>query len=149
MVLTVNMNPIEPRVAFTAAEEVTFFTHGHQMGFPARTHNFMIDEGFGTIASLYEMDDDILDTLASNARKPAATVALGPQPNDANANPPLRVPVSAYVMGAKSLARLKVAHRAVKYYALTKRAINPAAMTWSVLKIFDENWKIIEEKIKN
>ena len=69
------MNPIEPRVAFTAAEEVTFFTHDHQMGFPARTHNFMIEEGFGTIASLYEMDDDILDTLESNARKPATTVA--------------------------------------------------------------------------
>ena len=114
------------------------------MGFGERTYRFMRTEGFGTIASLYEMDDEILDTLVSNARKPAGTQPLNP--NDANNQ--VRVPIPAFSMSARSVARLKVAHRAVKYYVLIKRAITPEVMRWRTLKAFDDSWKIVEEKIK-
>ena len=112
MVLTINMDPAEVQVEFTQDEEVTFFTHVNQMGFGVRTHNFLRTEGFGTVGSLYEMDDDILDTLVSNARNPAGTMPAGPANADGVQQP--RVPIPPFSMNAKSVSRLKVAHRAVK-----------------------------------
>ena len=123
MVLIENMDPAEIQVEFDPNQEVAFFTQATQMGFGERTHRFLRTEGFGTVASLYEMDDDILDTLVSNARKPAGTMSVGAA--NAEGREPTRIPVPPFSMNAKSVSRFKVAHRAVKYYALIQRSVLP------------------------
>ena len=141
--LLANMNPADIQVQFTPAEELAFFTQANQMGLEARTYEFLITEGFGTVASLYEMDDDILDTIVSNAKRPAGTQPADPDdPNNNN-----RVPVPAFRMGARSIARLGVAHKAVKYFALIGRVMTPELMEWRVLSDFSISWKIIENKM--
>ena len=59
---------------FDPAQTANFFTQAVQMGVPERTFDFLVDEGFGTIESLYDMTDDVMNTILQNARRPPGEV---------------------------------------------------------------------------
>ena len=72
------MDPAEIQVQYTHLQPDAFCTQVQQTRFKERIHRFLRTEGFGTVASLYEMDDDILDPLVSNARKPTGSLPADP-----------------------------------------------------------------------
>ena len=78
------------------------------MAIPAATIPGLQAEGIVAVDDLEEFNDDDLSTLMSNLRRPAGTTT------DQNGNV---VPNPSYVLGAKSLKRLKIAAAAVRYYA--------------------------------
>ena len=123
---------------FNPAQTTAFFTEDDQIGLSIRSYNFILDEGFGTIESLYDMSDDVLQTIIENARRPPAIA------DPANANQ--QVAQLAFPFSATSIHRLKVAHRCIKYYALIGRTITPLNLTWPILQIFHEHWQIIDEQ---
>jgi hypothetical protein len=129
-------------MVFTAAQTAAFFEQADQMCIPRPTVNQLAVEGIVTVQDLEEFDDDSLDTLSANLRKPAGTM---PDPNDPNRV----VPLHGFVFGAKSLKQLKVAAKAVRYYVTVGRELTPANMNHSnVLQTFDEEWKSLELRRK-
>ena len=64
------------------------------------------------------------------------------------ATSPVLVPQQPFVLGAKSLRRLKVAAKAVRYYNSIGRPLTPANMHYSnCLKNFEVQWKSLKEKM--
>ena len=130
-------------MVFTAAQTAAFFEQPDQMCIPRPTVNQLAVEGIVTVQDLEEFDDDSLDTLSANLRKPAGTMA---DPND----PTRVVPLHGFVFGAKSLKRLKVAAEAIRYYTTVGRELTPTNMNHSnVLQTFDEEWKSLELRRKD
>jgi len=130
-------------MVFTAAQTASFFEDADQMSIPRQTVIQLAVEGIVMVQDLEEFDDDSLDTLSANLRKPAGTM---PDPNDPNRV----VPLHGFVFGAKSLKRLKVAAKAVRYYMALGRELTPANMQHSnVLQTFEEEWKSLELRRKD
>ena len=130
---------------FTPAQTTAFFTEGRQMAIPLATVNGgLMQEGITTVEDLEEFNDDDLKAVRDNLKKPSGTI---PAPNgEANQ----RIPSPAYVIGAKSFKRIKIAAAAVRYYFTIGRAITAENMCFiPVLKNFGEQWEAIVEKSKN
>ena len=128
----------------TANQTTAFFTAAAQIGLDARTYEFLQSEGVHTISDLFDINSDIIDTIAANARKPTGRV---PNP-DPNAAPGSTIPTPPYPIAAKSLHRLKVSIRMLKYLAKTGRPVEAATLQWAVLRDFSEHWTILGTKIK-
>ena len=97
-------------------------------------------EGIATVNDLEEFMDDDIKAVQENLRKPAGTV---PDPN----NPGQRMAAPSFVLGAKSIKRLKVAAAAVRYYQTIGRETNAQNMHFmDVLKDFGEQWEAINQK---
>lgn len=100
-------------------------------------------EGIATVDDLEEFMNDDIKAVQENLRKPAGTV---PDPN----NPGQRVSAPSFVLGAKSVKRLKVAAAAVRYYQTVGRETSAQNMHYmDVLKDFGEQWEAIIQKKKD
>ena len=93
-------------MVFTMNQAITFFTDDAQMGLTVATFAELEAEGIITVSDLIDFDDDLLKQVKENLRRPAGTMA---DPADADRQMPCR----PFVLGAKSMARLKVAAKAV------------------------------------
>ena len=119
----------------TPAETTAFFTAAGQIGLDARTYAFLQSEGITTITDLFDLTSDIVDTIAANARKPPGRV---PNP-DPNAPAGSTIATPPYQIAAKSLHRLKISIRVVKYLTKTDRPVEAAPVKWNVLRDFSEH----------
>jgi hypothetical protein len=138
--LTLNHTPFPTHIpttfltstmVFTIAQTTAFFTAPDQMGLEARTRVHLQSEGIVNVEDLAEFkDDDDWKQVIENCRKP-------PKIPDANG---VLQEQEAFRIGAKSLHRLKVAAKAVRYYQGTDRPLSAANMQWTVLKNFESQW---------
>ena len=123
-------------------EEINaFFTERLQMAIPQATVNGgLMTEGISTVEDLGEFEDKDFKAILDNLRRPGGTI-----PDPANANN--RIPTPSYVIGAKSLKRLKIAAAAVRYYETVGRECTAENMHYqNVLKNFGEQWEAIMQK---
>lgn len=124
---------------FVAAQTAAFFTDGDQMALIARTVTQLQTEGITAVDDLAEFEEDDFKQLVTNLKHP-------PQiPDPANAANLIHdVP---YVLGAKSLRRLKVAATAIRYYQSVDRATTPNSMHYTnTLKHFEEQWNALVKR---
>ena len=123
-------------MVLTNAQTTAFFTDPAQMGIPATTLAQINAEGIVTVDDLEDFDDDALKQLADNLRRPGGQVPVDP------ANPAAGMMATpAFVFGAKSQARLKVACRLVRYHITVGRPTSAANMRWThVGKNFKVQW---------
>ena len=128
-------------MVWTQAEIDAFFTERGQMAIPQDTVNGgLMAEGIATVDDLEEFQDEDIKAVQDNLRKPAGTV---PDPS----NPGQRMGAPSYVLGAKSVKRLKIAAAAVRYYQTIGRETSAANMHFTnVLKNFGEQWEAIKQK---
>ena len=91
--------------------------------------------------------DDLAEFENAEFKQVAYNLSHPPQaPN--NAQPPVLVPQQPFVLGAKSLRRLKVAAKAVRYYESIGRPTTAANMHYTnTLRNFELQWNSLEEKI--
>ena len=131
----------ELTVNFTPEQVTTFFTNQNQgLGIQDRARGYLTAEGFGDIIALLECDDDTIDTLWHNARRPTGTEADPANPNQ-------QIPTRPYNLNAKSKKRLKAVIRILQFYKKVGRTVTPSLLAWRVVSKFIESWTIIEEKI--
>ncbi len=118
------------------------------MAVPANTVAGLRLEGLNDVNDLAEFGDDEFKVVAENLRRPAGTMA---DPNfqavAGGAQVAPQIPIPPYVIGAKSLKRMKIASKAVMYYITIDRPTTPANMHFTnLLKDFEEQWKSLERK---
>lgn len=114
-------------MVFTANQTTSFFRDDTQMHIPEATVAALAIEGISNVQDLEEFESDDFKQLVSNLRSPTGD---GP-----------------YVLGAKSLKRLKVAAKAVRYYTAIGRDLTPGNMHYTnVLKNFDMQWNALEKR---
>ena len=120
-----------------------FFTEQRQMAIPVDTVNGgLMTEGITNVMDLEEFNDEDIKSVQENLRKPAGTIV---DPDDENE----RIARPSYVLGAKSVKRLKIAASAVRYYMTVGREITAENMHFqNVLKNFGEQWDAIIQKGK-
>ena len=106
-------------MAFTNDQVRAFFEDADQMAIPAATRPGLDMEGITCVEDLENFTEDDLEQVAQNLRKPAGLMR---DPN----NWARRVPKAPYVLGAKSLKRLKVAAIAAAYYKIINRPLTPS-----------------------
>ena len=129
-----------------AAQTLAFFTDATQMGLPNASFDFLLSEGISSLSDLMDADHAMIDTIATNARKPHDRV---PHPNPpANAAANLTIPRPPCPFPARAISRLKTAITCLGYYKKVGRPITPDAMRWPTLKCFIEHWDIVETKMK-
>ena len=126
----------------TAAQMTAFFTEAAQMGIPANTYAQMQFEGITSVDDLEDFDDDALRQLAENLCRPGGQVQVDPlNPAAGMMNTP------AFIFGAKSQSRLKVACQLVRYYVTINRPITAANIRWvRVLKNFKIQWDALTRR---
>ena len=121
---------------FNIAQTNAFFQDADQMSIANRTAAQLVTEGIDTVDALGEFEDEDFKQIMSNLQHP-------PQiPDPANAA--LLINDVPYVIGAKSLRRLKVAAHAVRYYQNIDRPTTPNNMHYTnTLKHFEIQWKAL------
>ena len=134
-------------MVLSTTETKAFFTETTQMGIPSETVKQMKKEGITEVSDLADFDKDSLQQLADNLRRPGGRIT------DPNAKPGRHgdtaptIPTPAFVFGAKSQMRLKIACELVRYYEATGRELTAANMKWdSVMKNFEIQWKALKAK---
>lgn len=138
-------------MVLTAAQTDSFFTDAAQMALSARTYGHLATEGIVAVDDLSEFEDADFKQLTHNLSHPPATL----QPAVAAAagvaaQPAMLVPTQPYVLGAKSLRRLKIAARAVRYYDSVNRSLTAGGMDFAnTLRAFDTQWKALAEKVES
>lgn len=126
-------------MVLTNNQVIAFFTDPAQMALSDRTRQFFQEEGINTPEDLADYSSDAMwKQLLSNAKSPGDV----PDPN----NPQVMIPDRPYKIGSTSLARLKVAAKAVKFWEDTSRALTAAMLTWDPrLKSFRDQWTALSE----
>ena len=125
---------------WTNAATIAFFTANDQMAIPTRTCQQLATEGITLVDDLAEFEDADFKQVAYNLSHPP------PVPNQAV--PPVLVPQQPFILGAKSLRRLKVAAKAVRYYHAVGRTTSATNMHYmNTLRNFELQWNSVEEKI--
>ncbi len=120
-------------MVFTNLQITSFFQAADQMSIPADTVAQLATEGIEAVQDLEEFKDPEFAQLVRNLQRPPDI----PDP----ANPELRIRQNPFVLGAKSLKRLKVAANAVRYYESVGRDLTPRNMHYvNTLKKFDMQW---------
>ena len=108
---------------------------------PARTVAQLATEGIMTVDDLSEFESEDFAQIADNLCKPPSI----PDP----ANPGQLLRQEPFVLGAKSLKRLKVAANAVCYYDMIGRPLTVNMMHYTnTLRNFEQQWKALEERKK-
>jgi predicted RecB family nuclease len=82
----------------TAAQTTAFFEHDFQMGIPHATVMQLRNEGITTVDNLIDFDNNTVEQIAANLRRPAGRVPY-PNPRAADGT---TVPTPPFVFGAKS-----------------------------------------------
>ena len=127
-------------MVFTIPQTNTFFTSDDQMAIPFDTLAQMEEEGITNVSDLGQFEDDDFTALANNLRRPGGTI---PDPNDAQR----QIPNPGFMLGTKSLKRLKVAACAVRYYEAIGRTLTPRNMHYTnVLVVFYKHWIALKSK---
>ena len=112
-------------MVYTAAQQTAFFTSAAQMGLSDRTRDQLVIEGITDVADLSEWTDDRWDDFTTNCRRP------GQIPDPANAANLIHQ--QPFVVPVRSLKRLKIASKMVRYYEQTDRALSAANMQWTTV----------------
>ena len=121
---------------FTAAQTTAFFVNANQMAMNNNTRNALAQEGIVTVDDLAEFDDDEFSQIVRNLRNPPHV----PGP----ANPGAFIQQGPFEFSAKSLKRLKVAAKAVRYYESVGRDTTAQNMHYTnTLKNFELQWKCL------
>ena len=129
-------------MVLTNAQTIAFFQEADQMAISAATYDQLATEGIITAGDLAEFSNDDFTALAASLRRPPAV----PDP----ANAAVLVPQAPFVLGAKSLKRLKIAAEAVRYYDSIGRTLTPGNLRYSTtLKSFELQWKSLKERKDN
>ena len=116
-------------MAITVNQITSFFEDADQMGLEARTRTSSLNvEGITTIDDLGEWDDDDWDQWASNCKRPGST-------RDPN-NAALLIATVPYTLSVKSLKRLKLASKLVRYYESVSIVLTANNIRWVVMKNF-------------
>ena len=132
---------ISLNMVITAQQTNTFFTGNDQMAIPALTVDELTNEGINTIEDLGEFEDADFKQIATNLKSPPSI----PDPN----NPGQTIRQAPFVLGAKSLKRLKVAANAVRYYESTNRALSATNMHYiNVLQTFALEYESLIQRKK-
>ena len=123
------------------AQTTNFFENADQMAIPNRTVLQLATEGITMVEDLSEFDPEDFAQIADNLRKPPSIPDI--------ANPGQLVRQEPFVLGAKSLKRLKVAAKAVRYYEMIGRVLTSNMMHYgNTLVNFEQQWKSLEERKK-
>ena len=110
-------------MVLTNAQIQAFFTEATQMAIPAASVAEINNEGINGPEDLDEYDEDMIDDIASAARR------------------------APYVFGAKSIYRVKITSHLVRYYNQVGRPITHTNVKWtSVGKNFAVEWKTLQDK---
>ena len=121
-------------MVFTNAQTTAFFQDAGQMSIPPATVAQLVNEGIQNVEDLEEFGDDEFKQIANNLKSPPAI------PDPANPGAMIRPP--PFVLGAKSLKRLKIAADAVRYYQAIGRDLTAGNMNYTnTLKSFELQWK--------
>lgn len=117
-------------MVFTQAQQTAFYTDPAQMGIPATLYNpHLINQGIQTADDLLECDDELLDNVYKQISR----------------MPPPAPPAAPFIFSAKSLARIKTAARAVRFYDCVDRTLTPGIMQWTpTLSAFKEEMDAIK-----
>jgi len=103
------------------------------MAIPHNTVAALAEEGIDTVSNLREFGDNELVQISKNLRRPAGQIVDLNNAARMTSRPP-------FVLGAKSLMRLKVATDAVRYYEMVGCDLATANMHYSnVLKTFADH----------
>lgn len=135
-------------MVWTNAQTTSFFTDATQMALPPRSYAQLATEGITVVDDLAEFNDEDFKQMVYNLAHPPATVV----PADPAAVPPVlahTIPTDPYILGAKSLRRLKIAAKAIRYYQSVQRATDSSNMHYvRVLSKFELQWEAIIAKGK-
>ena len=128
----------------TQNEINSFFRDNDQMGLSDRTQAHLVTEGIVTPGDLAEFNNkEVWDQVVENCKRP---------PMIANPNNALQfVHQVPFQLSAKSLMRLKVAARAVKYYAKIGRPLTADMLTYGqrLNNFKEESDSLLERKKAN
>ena len=114
-------------MVLTAAQTTAFFENPDQLGIPHKTMVQIQQEGIQTVADLADFENQELQQLADNLRKPGGRI---PDPNP-NAAPGATIPTPAFTYGAKSQKRLTVA----------------CDLVWNqIMSNFEIQWKALKDR---
>jgi hypothetical protein len=120
-------------MVLTAGQTTAFFEAADQMAIPHATVLELVNEGIDTVDDLAEFENETIDQIANNLRRPAVAPAAGGH---------------HFVFGAKSQKRLKVACELLRFYLTVGRPLNVANIQWNtVIMNFDIQWKAIKVRI--
>lgn len=119
-----------------SASTLAFFTDANQFGLPNESFEFLMSEGISLLGNLMDANHDMIDTIATNARKSHGRI---PDPAAAAGDADATIPRPPCHFPARSISRLKTAIR----------HITPDAMRWTTLKCFIEHWEIVKTKMKD
>ena len=97
----------------TAAQTTAFFENDAQMGIPNLTVVQIRQEGIVNVDDSVDFDEDTIEQIAANLRRPAAGRVPDPNPA-AGAN--ATIPTPPFALGAKSQQRLTNAAKLVRCY---------------------------------
>lgn len=124
-------------MVFTIQQITAFFEDADQMALSHRTRIQLQEEGINAVTDLSDFDDATLKQVSENLKRPGGTI-------DAQG---AIVRTQPFVLGAKSLLRLKAATKLVKYYETVGRDINSLNMKWDpVMKTFIEHWQALVDR---
>ena len=127
-----------PNSTFNQAETITFFTDVIMAN--ATTRLRLADEGIITVADLFHYDDNMIDQVVRNLRKPNG--------DDVDEDGVV-VAIPAVVISAITVDRLKKFAKAIRWFADVSRTITPETMTVSVALILDKALDSLIDKRKN
>ena len=130
-------------MVLTAAQTTSYFENADQMGVQHATVVQLALEGIQTVNNLTDFDKEALQHLADNLQRLGGRV---PNP-DPGASIGLIIPTPAFVFGAKSQKRLRIACELVRYYNTMGRDLTAANMQWNnIIKNFEIQWKALKTK---
>ena len=127
-----------PTSTFTQAETITFFTDVLMVNDAARLR--LADEGINSVASLFYYDNDMLEQVIRNLRKPNG---------DDVAPDGAIIPIPPVAVSALTVDRLKKFSKAVRWFADVSHSISPESLTVSVALILDKALDAFKDKRKN
>jgi hypothetical protein len=131
-------------MVFTQNQVTAFFEDADQMGIPPATRVQLVLQGINHPADLAEFSDAAIDRIAHKLG--TSTYVADPTPGAA---PGALVRLAPFVLGEKSVLRLKAASELVRYYVTCDRSLTPANMRWNpVIKLFQKSFDSMELKIK-
>ena len=128
-------------MVLTEAQQTSFFEDADQMSLVSRTRtNSLVVEGITTVNDLADWDDDDWDQWSLNCEKPD-------QVQDSD-NPALLVDQVPFSLSFKSLQRLKIASKLIRYYNSIPIPLTAANIRWPVMAKFEMQRKSIVKKFQ-
>ena len=123
---------------FTATEIATFFTNTANMGLLLQTTGAFAAEGITKPVDLTEFNKEGILSIFHNLCKPAKVLCAGATGVHGKLQE-----IMADKPSAKLLICLTIAAQAARFYEDTGQELNPNNILWSVIKRFDEQFKVL------